>query len=181
MKGIVFTELLEMVEETFSMRLANKIVDESELPSGGIYTSVGTYEVSEMIALVTALSKETQIPAPKLVHAFGHHLFGRFHETFPQFFINIDNCFDFLSNVEDYIHIEVRKLYPDAALPKFDCEIAPDRSSMTMVYRSPRCLSDLADGLIHGCIEHYNEPIVVSRDLIEADGSVVRFVMTRKV
>lgn len=179
MKGIVFTEFLEMVEETFSMRIANKIVDESDLPSGGIYTSVGTYDVGEMIALVAALSKETQIPAPKLVRAFGHHLFGRFHESFPQLFMDIDNCFDFLSNVEDYIHIEVRKLYPDAALPQFDCEITPDRSSMTMIYRSPRCLSDLADGLIHGCIEHYNEPLTVSSEPLDPSGSVVRFVMTR--
>jgi len=179
MKGIVFTEFIEMVEDTFSMTTANKIVDESDLPSGGVYTSIGTYDVSEMITLVTVLSQETKIPSPKLIQAFGHHLFQRFHEKFPHFFMDIDDCFDFLINVEDYIHIEVRKLYPDAALPKFDCEVADDRSSMLMTYRSPRCLSDLADGLIRGCIEHYDEPITVTREVVEPDGSVVRFVLTR--
>ncbi len=52
MKGIVFTEFLEMVEEKFSPELADRIVEEAELPSGGVYTTVGTYNHGEMIKLV---------------------------------------------------------------------------------------------------------------------------------
>ena len=64
MKGIVFTEFLEMVEQKFSPELVDLIVEEAELPSGGVYTTVGTYNHGEMIRLVTCLSKESGIIPP---------------------------------------------------------------------------------------------------------------------
>jgi len=41
MKGIVFTEFLEMVENKFSPELADRIIEGAEVPSGGVYTAVG--------------------------------------------------------------------------------------------------------------------------------------------
>ena len=38
MKGVVFTEFLEMVEDIFSPDIADQIVEEADLPSGGVYT-----------------------------------------------------------------------------------------------------------------------------------------------
>ena len=40
MKGIVFTEFLEMVEEKFDLETLDKIIINSKLPSEGVYTSV---------------------------------------------------------------------------------------------------------------------------------------------
>ena len=53
MKGIVFTEFLEMVEQRFSPEIADRLIDESDLPSGGIYTAVGTYEHTEIVTYVS--------------------------------------------------------------------------------------------------------------------------------
>ena len=58
MKGIVFTEFLEMVEETFGLETVDTIIENSNLPSEGIYTSVGTYDFNEMVSLITALHKK---------------------------------------------------------------------------------------------------------------------------
>ncbi|MEL7340130.1 MAG: heme NO-binding domain-containing protein, partial [Bacteroidota bacterium] len=55
MKGIVFTEFLEMVEDTFGFETADNIVSQAELPSGGVYTAVGTYPALEMVSLVGKL------------------------------------------------------------------------------------------------------------------------------
>ncbi len=57
MKGIVFTEFLEMVEAEFGLETADKIIMDSKLASNGAYTVVGTYDPSEMGQLVTNLSK----------------------------------------------------------------------------------------------------------------------------
>lgn len=181
MKGIVFTELLNMVEEVFSMSTANKIVDSCELPSGGVYTSIGTYELKELLLLLKALSRETNLPIPKLVHAYGHRLFGRFYDKFPHFFYDVPNAFSFLMRVEDYIHVEVLKLYPDATLPSFDWTLDESRQTMTLFYQSPRCLGDLAEGLIQGCIEHYGEEISLAREDMGDDGSIVRFELAKLV
>ena len=47
MKGVVFTEFIEMVEDKFSADIADQIIEEADLPSGGVYTSVGTYDHAE--------------------------------------------------------------------------------------------------------------------------------------
>ena len=59
MKGIVFTEFLEMVESKYSADVVDEILDDGTLPSGGIYTSVGTYDHGEMISLLSALGRHT--------------------------------------------------------------------------------------------------------------------------
>ena len=44
MKGVIFTEFLEMVESHFSPEMADRIITAARLPSGGAYTAVGTYD-----------------------------------------------------------------------------------------------------------------------------------------
>ncbi len=58
MKGIVFTEFLEMVEDKFGLETVDSIIENSNLPSEGIYTSVGTYDFNEMVSLITSLHKK---------------------------------------------------------------------------------------------------------------------------
>jgi hypothetical protein len=171
MKGMVFTQFLEMVEDQFSPEVADKIIVQSDLPSGGAYTSVGTYDHAEIIALVSALSRETGLPTPSLVAAFGTFLFKRFTELYPQFFDGKSSAFSFLTSVEHYIHVEVRKLYPDAELPSLTSHIEGDE--MTLIYRSKRQMADLAEGLIKGCIDHFGEDIVVQREDQTDDGGTV--------
>jgi|TARA_B110000908_G_scaffold27527_1_gene32300 hypothetical protein len=49
MKGIIFTEFLDLVEEKFGLGMVDKIIYQSNLASEGIYTSIGTYNFSEML------------------------------------------------------------------------------------------------------------------------------------
>src|SRR4051794_628926 len=102
MKGMVFTEFLEMVGTKFSPEMVDRIIESADLRSGGAYTTVGTYDYGEMIELVTRLSQETGIPLPDLVRSFGVYLFGRFHQLFPRYFEGIGSAFDFLSQVQEY-------------------------------------------------------------------------------
>ncbi len=179
MKGVVFTEFLELVETAFSPEVADKIITRANVPSGGAYTAVGTYDHAEMLALVTELSRETGAPVPALVHTFGKHLFQRFTAGFPHFFA-VPSAFDFLARVHDYIHVEVRKLYADAELPSFDNE-RPDDRTLIMTYRSHRPFADLAAGLIESAIEHWGGGIDVLRETLDEPGrTAVRFTLTRR-
>ena len=103
MKGMVFTEFLEMVEVKFSPEVADQIIEQANLRSGGIYTSVGTYDHGEMIELVSCLSKETGISPAELVRSFGIYLFGRFHAMFPIYFEGVSSSFGFLQRIEDLL------------------------------------------------------------------------------
>lgn len=154
MKGVVFTEFLEMVEDKFSADMVDDIIDDSELPSGGIYTAVGTYSHKEIVQLVRSLSARTDIEVGDLIRTFGAHLFGRFSILYPDFFSDGAEVFDFLESVETYIHQEVKKLYPDAQLPTFETQREND-DTLIMHYRSRHPFATLAEGLLKGCIDHF--------------------------
>lgn len=179
MKGVVFTEFLELVETAFSPEVADTIIGRANLPSGGAYTAIGTYDHAEMLALVTELSKETGAPISTLVHTFGRHLFQRFLVGFPQFFA-VPTAFEFLERVHSYIHVEVRKLYPDAELPSFEYA-RPDADTLVMTYRSRRPFADLAAGLIDATVEHWGGGVAVTREALDEPGrTAVRFTLTRQ-
>jgi hypothetical protein len=175
MKGVVFTEFLEMVEARFSGEMVEELLSGCELASGGAYTSIGTYDHLELVALVGALSEKTGAPAGALIHEFGRHLLRRFTAGFPGFFTAVPDTFTFLARVEGYVHREVRKLYEDAELPTFECR-SDEPGHMDMVYRSSRGFADLAHGLIVATAEHYGEAIAVEvEDLSGGARTHVRF------
>ena len=177
MKGVVFTELLKMVEEAHGLDMVDTIIDNSDLPSGGGYTAVGTYDHSEAVALVVSLSKETGAAIPYLLKAFGEYLFGALARGYPAFLERAQDEFDFLEQVETYIHVEVRKLYPDAELPSFECSRSEDGTALNMIYESGRHFEDLCEGLILGSLKHYKSPATISREAL-ADGREL-FIISR--
>ena len=179
MKGIVFTEFLEMVEEKFSDDMVDDIIDDADLASGGVYTSVGTYPHSEMVSLVVALSQHSGIEVPVLVKTFGQHLFGRFSVLYPRFFPEGQGAFSFLESIENHIHVEVKKLYPDAQLPTFDTRREGD-NTLIMLYQSKHPFATLAEGLIEGCLAHFSvDATVTGHDLSEGAGTKVEFHIER--
>lgn len=156
MKGIVFTEFIEMVESEFSMKVADDIITKSKLESGGSYTTIGTYNHSEIFALVDQLSLSSGISPVELFRIYGQHLFGRFKVHYPSLFEKINDALSFLELVDSYIHKEVLKLYPRAELPSFATERV-SKNELIMIYSSKRGMSDFAHGLILGCFKNFNE------------------------
>lgn len=179
MKGIVFTEFMEMVESNFGYEMVEEIIEASDLPSGGIYTAVGTYEHNEMVQLVSQLSKKLDKPVPNLLNAYGQYLFNTFHANYTDFFTREQEAFSFLESIDKHIHVEVQKLYSDAQLPKFECKrIGED--TLEMVYSSKRKMSDFALGLIERTLVFYETPAKIEREFIEEDGSVVKFIIKKQ-
>ena len=179
MKGVIFTEFLEMVEARFSINMVDDIIADARPPSGGVYTAVGTYSHQEIVDLVRALSRHSGLSSSDLQRAFGHHLFGRFVAGYPRFFEGISDALVFLSGIEQIIHAEVLKLYPDAELPRFEVEHI-DGDSLVLCYESRRHFEDLAEGLIRGCIDHFGQPIELTREALgEGSQRKERFTLRR--
>jgi len=180
MKGVVFTEFLEMVEDAHSPILAEQILADAEPESGGAYTSVGKYNYMELVSMVCHLGRLTDTPVPELLQTFGGYMFGRFLEGYPQFFEGETSALDFLPKVDGYIHGEVRKLYPDAELPVFDSE-RPDTNTLIMTYESARPLAKFAEGLVAAAIDHFENPVELTvEDLSDGKGIKARFTLTTK-
>ena len=169
MKGIVFTEFLTMVENSFSLDMVDTIIEKSDLPSGGAYTSVGTYSHTEIADLVTNLSKESGVPIPDLLKTFGTYLFHSLAKAYPEFISQTDDPLNFLEQVETYIHVEVKKLYPDAELPTFICSRPNSSDELHMIYQSNRHMEDVCEGLIIGSLEHFDKECSISRKRLNSD------------
>ena len=174
MKGIVFTEFLEMVEQTFGLETVDTIIEESELPSEGAYTAVGTYDFNEMVSLVGALSAKTGIPVGELLFTFGHYLFDSLVKVHPEVISAYTNPLGLLYSIEDHIHVQVRKLYPDAELPTFKI-LEKTEEKMELVYASSRGLYPLAHGLMTKTFEHFGQKAEISLNLLKEDGTEVQF------
>lgn len=179
MKGIVFTELLDMVGSVFGENMVDDILDDCILESNGSYTTAGTYSHTEMVSIVQALSKRTNITIKDLFKTYGYHLFSRFYSLMPQFFEKPRDTFEFLESVDQTIHVEVKKLYPDAILPKFST-YRPAENLLIMIYKSECPFGDFASGLIAGCIHHYQEAITVKYEDENDDKYYIRHFTLRR-
>ncbi len=179
MKGIVFVHFMDMVEEKFGLQMEDHIVTTSDLHSGGIYTAVGTYDHTELLELVGRLSNETGEAVGDIVTDFGRYLFSKLAESYGQLLNNIPDVFSLLMQVDDFIHVEVRKLYPEAELPSFQHQLIDD-SRLELIYRSPRPFENLARGLIEGAVAYYNEPVRLEKmEPMPGGPNQYRFLLTR--
>ena len=178
MKGLVFTEFMQLVEDKFGEEMVEDLIDATNPASGGSYSTVGTYDHQELVNMVVELSARTGIEVPQLINTFGRHLAQVFSQKFGEFFAEVDNTLDFLKRIDNHIHVEVAKLYPDAELPVFRFEEQPE--VFHLYYESTRGLADLAQGLIEACAEHYGEQFQIERS-DQQDGSLHKscFVLRR--
>lgn len=176
MKGIVFREFLDLVETKFGLNTVNEIIEKSELKSKGAYTSIGTYEFSEMLSLITNLSEKTKITIDDLLHTYGLHFFSVLEQNYPKIVSKYNNPIALLSSIDSHIHVQVRKIYPEAELPKFEV-LDQTEKSITLIYTSSRSMYAFALGLIEKTFHHYKSNAKVTYHKLKEDGSKVKFVI----
>jgi len=178
MKGIVFTEFLELVEEKFGLEMVDHIIENSDLESNGVYTSVGTYSFSEMLQLLQHLSKNTGISIDDLLLVYAEHFFGVIEKSYPGLLASYKDPIEMISSIEDHIHVEVRKIYPDAELPTFEV-VEKTKDSLVMIYTSSRAMHHFGLGLMNKTFEHFNSTATIELEKIKEDGTEVRFIINK--
>lgn len=178
MKGVVFTEFMSMVKNQFGADMVDTLITKTNLSHKGAYVADGTYPHQEMVSLVTVLGKETNTETGDLLIAFGKYLFTHLVKLQPQFAENSKNPLEFIASVDEIIHVEVRKLYPDAELPRF-LTVEKSDNKLVMDYVSKRKMELFGYGLMQGCADHYNQPIKIEHHTLEGkEEHTVRFSIT---
>ena len=177
-KGILFTEFLELIETQFGADMLDSVLDEVNPASGGIYTTMSSYDHSELVDILRVLSKHSNVPLANLNKTFGMYYVPEFTASYTDLFDRHSSSFALLENIEWLIHSEARRLYPSAVPPKIDCNrLSP--TSMELVHEGPKCLGDVAEGVIHGCAFYYGEKITVRRRVLrDSTCTIERFLLT---
>lgn len=167
MEGIVFTEFMSLVKETWGLKCVDELINKVNPKTGGAYTSVGIYDYSELVGYITALSERTGIAPSALIFTFDKYLAKSFLEHYPRYFHEANDLFSLLKSIDNHIHIEVQKLSLDATLPSITYEEL-DENTLILNYESRRQLADLAHGLIISCAEFYKTKIDIDRQVISS-------------
>lgn len=180
MKGIVFNLLESIVTREHGLATWDALLERTKLD--GTWTSLGTYADEELNKLVGAASSALSIPAAEVVRWFGRQALGLFVERYPQFFEPHTTTRGLLLTLNNIIHPEVRKLYPNADVPEFDFDTSSDEI-LLVGYRSHRKLCAFAIGLIEGTAAHYGERATVEHRtcMLNGDPQCLLAVQTLKV
>ncbi len=160
MKGIIFNLAQEVVSETYGEDTWDALLEAAGLD--GSYTSLGNYPDEQLLALVGAASSALGRPADDIVRDLGQGAMPKLALRYPRFFENHTSTRPFMLTINDIIHAEVRKLYPDADLPVFDYQTADDKV-LVLGYHSSRKLCALAEGFILGAATHFGEMATIDQ------------------
>lgn len=174
MKGMIFVELINMAEDAFGEDVVDDALEKADLENGGAFTSVGNYPCSELVKVVMAFSEHSGLSAEVLQRKFGFWMMDHFVKHYPQFFADKTTAFGLLEAVDRQIHVEVKKLYPEAELPRFDTR-QTDEAHMEMIYRSRNPLEAFCHGMIEACLERFGENGAVTRAPVPAMPGAVGF------
>lgn len=174
MKGTIFVELVKMAEDAFGEDVVDEVLEKADLENGGAFTTVGNYPCSELVKIVTAFSEHSGISPADLQRKFGHWIMAHFAEEYADIFASKKNSFEMLEAVDGEIHVEVKKLYPEAELPVFaTARLAPEH--LEMVYSSPRPLVEFCHGMIEACLEKFDETASISQCPVSGNKDATKF------
>ena len=160
MKGIIFNLAEEVVASLHGEDVWDEILERAGLE--GAYTSLGSYPDDELTALVAAASALLNSPPDAVLRSLGEGAMPLLAERFPSFFAGHTSSRSFILTLNEIIHAEVRKLYPDATVPDFGFE-SPSDAEVLIVYESPRQLCALAEGFVAGAASHYGERVAIDQ------------------
>lgn len=180
MKGILFTEFLEMVDHRYSVVMTERIIEDAVPASGAVYTAVGDYDHRELQAMIKALGVRADEPEGDICRAFGRHLFEALRHNYPQYFGDADDCFDFLEYFSGRGRKQVAAVYPGVEMPEIAVE-RQDDATMLVDYRSERGFADLAEGVIDAIIEHFGGHVALHRLDAGDDGRHARFCLQHQL
>lgn len=84
-----------------------------------------------------------------------------------------------MTKLEGHIHSEVRKLYDDTELPRFEWEFKGSKT-LELTYMSRRPFGQLARGMIEATAEYYGDELGITQTDLSSDKlNKVRFVLEK--
>ncbi len=169
MKGAIFNIFEEFIIQKFGVEVYENILQHSQIETKDPFISAGTYPDTDFYKLVGTACKLYNLPPEEAQKMFGRFTFVELAKFQPHFVEPYKSAKSFLLTVDSVIHVEVKKLYPDAYLPKFIYS-EPSKNELQIIYISKRKLYSFMEGLIDGVADYFKEDIDVEFDTMLYNG-----------
>ncbi|MEM6960813.1 MAG: heme NO-binding domain-containing protein [Myxococcota bacterium] len=154
MKGVVFNLLEAFVVEGWGEETYERLISKCPLKTKEPFVGPGTYPDSDLLVIANAAARTLGISLDDALVAFGAYCFPKLAATLPAGLEGYDSAKGFLLDVDRVIHVEVRKLLPEAKTPKFTYE-DPSPDQLYIRYESERKLCRFMEGLLDGVAAYF--------------------------
>lgn len=166
MKGHIFNLLEEFLIEIAGAEAYEAIYQDANFESEGVFVTTGNYPDADLIALVNQAIAKLGITTAQAHEAFGKWMFPHLTKLVPAEVVEVEHPKQFLMRLNAIHEVELKKLWPDARPPAFNCEDTGDRT-MTFVYDSPRQMFDLVEGVLQGVRDYYKVNMTWTQTRVE--------------
>ena len=158
MKGLVFNLLEDFIVEGWGEEAYEEIFAECPLKTKEPFVGPGTYPDSDLVTIAQVGAAKLGVTLDEALVAFGKFSFPRLAAKVPKIMRYQRDAKRFLMSIDSVIHVEVRKLFPEAVTPRFTCvDVGEDR--LEIRYESDRGLCRFMEGLLLGVAEHFETDI----------------------
>jgi replicative DNA helicase len=188
MKGIIFTQFLDLVEERFGLEMVDQIICQSRLESKGEYTSIGTYNFYEFLQLLHHLSKNKSISIINLLEVYAVQIFSALDTIHPEVLTSYKNPIEMIASMNHHIEmifntknatpLEVLEVKSFLPLPHFTVKEKTE-NLLIINYKSNMGMQHFWLGLMHEMFKHFNETATIVLEKIKKDGTEVKFTINK--
>jgi hypothetical protein len=176
--GIIHAELKKYVEARHGSAAWKACLETAGL-AHKMFLPISAYPDADAVAIVTAASKLTDIPADRILEDFGEFIAPDLMSMYQSLVEPHWKTIELLLHTEDVIHRVVRINNPGAQPPRLRFEqLGP--AELKFYYRSPRRMAAVAKGIIKGVAKHYGQTVVIREDK-KPDGSSEMSIAVRDV
>ena len=160
MHGMIFAELKRFVSDKYSVETWSTLLESAGL-GGKVFMAIQEYPDADAVAIVTAASELTKLPANDILEAFGEFITPSLMKMYGHLAKPEWKTLEFIENAEKSIHSVVRVKNPGAQPPELHCLRNSD-GSLALYYQSKRKMCALAKGIAKGVARHYGERLSIS-------------------
>jgi len=170
MKGVVFNILESFVCEGWGDEVYETILERCPLHTKEPFVGPGTYPDADLVIIAKATAHHLGLPLNDALRAFGAYSFPVLAGSVRELIADLTTPQALLHAVEGVIHVEVRKLYPEAKPPRFVVRDRPD-GTLRLQYYSQRRLCAFLEGLFDGLGEHFDCDVLATKQACMHDGA----------
>lgn len=159
MKGVIFKHFEAFVIEAFGAERLEAIFEQAVLQTPLPFIGPATYPDEDLFSLAGTTIRLAGLEPDAALFAFGRFLYPRLAASVPGLIQRHRDTRSLLDDLDRVIHVEVRKLMPEAITPRIRCR-ALDDGVLEVTYRSPRKMCALFRGLLDAAAESFGERVI---------------------
>ncbi len=155
MKGFFLDEFLNFLEERYSWRMAEDVVESAGVESGGLYLWLNDYPSAEFERLLRATAELSGRDAREIARDFGRHLFAYLQRRFPELISGTRDSFSFLTQLPTRLALKFDYWFKQDNQPSV--LVMSERGRLHIRLRASPWQVMVAAGLVDGALSCFRD------------------------